>query len=139
ITLTLLGAPAGVVATPAVIGPGLVSTVMTIQCAADVAPGKVYPVRIAGTAQAGAVQYQAVATVTDAQKAAFSGLPVPPQFLSQTVAVAVNPAPLFVLKTEKPEIVFGKDLSATVKIISTPAAGFAEDIALAVIPPAPAI
>jgi hypothetical protein len=139
IALTLLDAPAGLVATPAVIGPGLVSTVMTIQCAADVAAGKVYPVRIAGTAQAGTVQFQAVATVTDAQKAAFSGLPVPPQFLSQSVAIAVNPAPLFVLKTDKPEIVFGKDLSATVKVISTPVAGFAEDITLAVIPVAPGV
>jgi hypothetical protein len=139
IALTLLDAPAGLTATPAVIGPGLVSTVMTVQSAADVAPGKMYPVRIAGTAQSGNVQYQAVATVTDAQKAAFSGLPVPPQFLSQTVAAAVNPPPLFVLKTDKPEIVFGKDLSATIKIISTPVAGFAEDIALAVIPPPPAV
>jgi hypothetical protein len=112
---------------------------MTIQCAADLAPGKMYPVRIAGTAQAGTVQYQAVATVTDAQKAAFSGLPVPPQSLAQTVAVAANPPPLFVLRTDRPEIVFGKDLSATIKIISTPVAGFAEEITLAVIPAAPAV
>ncbi len=139
INLSLLDAPPGVTATPVVIGPGLVSTTMTIQCAADVPAGKMYPVKIAGTSQAGAAQYQAIATVTDAQKAAFSGLPVPPQFLSQTVAVAANPAALFVLKTDKPEIVFGKDLSATVKVISTPVAGFAEDIALAVIPAAPAV
>ena len=44
------------------------------------------------------------------------GLPTPPQALSQTVALAVNPAPLFVLKTDKPEIIFGKDLSASVKV-----------------------
>src|SRR5579872_1494673 len=99
ITLTLLDASAGLTATPAVIGPKLSSTVMTIQCAADLAPGKLYPVRIAGTSQSGAAQYQAIATVTDAQKAAFSGLPVPPQQLSQNVAIAANPAPLFVLKT----------------------------------------
>lgn len=138
ITLTLLDAPQGLAATPAVIGPGLLTTVMTIQCAPGVAPGKVYPVRIAGTSQAGTVQYQAVATVTDAQKVAFSGLPVPPQFLSQMVAVGVNPAPFFALKTDKPEIIFGKDLSATVKLISTRAEGFAEDIAVAVLPPPPA-
>jgi hypothetical protein len=134
----LLDAPAGLLATPAVIGPGLASTVMTIECAAGVASGKMYPVRIAGTAQSGAVQYQAIATVTDAQKAAFNGLSVPPQFLSQSVAIGVNPPPLFALKTDKPEIVFGKDLSATVKLISTRQEGFAEDIALAVLPAAPA-
>ena len=138
ITLSLLDAPAGMVATPAVIGPGQLTTVMTIHCAANVPPGKVYPVRIAGTSQSGAVQYQAVATVTDAQKVAFSGLSVPPPFLSQSIAVGVNPAPLFVLKTDTPEIIFGKDLSATVKVISTRAGDFAEDIALAVLPPAPA-
>ena len=138
INLTLLDAPSGIVATPTVIGPGVVSTVMTIQCAPDVGTGKVYPLRIAGTSQVGAVQYQAIATVTDAQKAAFSGLPVPPQFLSHSVAIGVNPPPLFVLKTEKPEIVFGKDLSASIKLISTRVAGFDEEIAIAVLPPPPA-
>jgi hypothetical protein len=79
-----------------------------------------------------------VATVTDAQKAAFSGLTVPPPFLSHSVAIGVNPAPLFTLKTDKPEIVFGKDLSASVKLISTKVAGFDEEIAVAVLPPPPA-
>jgi hypothetical protein len=111
---------------------------MTIQAAPSVPAGKIYQVRIAGTAQSGTVQYQAIATVTDAQKAAFSGLPVPPPFLSQSVAIGVNPPPLFVLKTDKPEIVFGKDLSATVKLVSARTEGFAEDIAVAVLPPAPA-
>src|SRR5207244_4060739 len=67
ISLTLLDAPEGITATPAVIGPGMTTTVMTIQAAANVPPGKVYPLRIAGTSQAGAVNYQAVATVTAAQ------------------------------------------------------------------------
>lgn len=137
IHLALLDAPPGITATPAVIGPGMTTTVMTIRSEANVAPGKVYPLKIAGTSQAGAASYQAVATVTAAQKANFSGLSAPPQFLSKNVAVGVNPAPLFVLKTDKPEIVFGKDLSATVKVVSTRAEGFGEDIALAVTPAAP--
>ncbi len=138
ISLSLLDAPSGIVATPAVIGPGLTSAVLTIQCPpSGVEAGKVYPVRIAGTAQSGNVQYQAIASVTDAQKAAFSGLPVPPPYLSPMIAIAVNPAPLFSLKTDKPQIIFGKDLSATVKVISTRAEGFGEDIALAITPPPP--
>lgn len=137
INLTLLDPPPGITATPTVIGPGMTTTVMTIRSEANVPPGKIYPVRIAGTSQAGNVTYQAVATVTAAQKAAFSGLSVPPQFLANNVAVGVNPAPLFVLKTDKPEIVFGKDLSATVKVVSTRVEGFGEDIALAVTPAAP--
>jgi hypothetical protein len=138
INLTLLDAPAGMVATPAVIGPGLVTTVMTIFCDASVPAGKIHLVRISGTSQAGSAQYQAIATVTDAQKVAFSGLTTPPPFLSQSIAVGLNPAPLFVLKTSAPEVVFGKDLSATVKVLSTRAGDFMEDIALAVLPPPPA-
>ncbi|MSR57374.1 MAG: hypothetical protein EXS05_06855 [Planctomycetaceae bacterium] len=137
ITLSLLGAPEGVVATPAVIGPGLVSTVMTIACAPGVPAGKLYAIQIAGAAQAGPVQYQAIATVTDAQKTSQSGLTAPPPALSQMVALGVNPPPLFALKTDKPEIIFGKDLSATVKIqIATPA-DFGEEIALAIQTPIP--
>ncbi|MFN0053946.1 MAG: PPC domain-containing protein [Planctomycetales bacterium] len=139
ISLSLLDAPEGVVATPAVIGPGLVTAQMTISCAPNVAPGKVYPIRIAGTSQAGAVQFQAVASLVDAQKAAFSGLSTPPQALTQMVALGVNPPPLFALKTDKPQIVFGKDLSATVKVQVVRTGDFAEEIALAVQPPPPAV
>jgi hypothetical protein len=137
INLKLLDAPEGISATPVVIGPGMTTAVMTIQAAANVAAGKIYPLRIAGTSQAGTVSYEAVATVTAAQKVAFSGLSAPPQFMSTNVAAGVNPAPLFALKTDKPEVVFGKDLSANVKVISTRAEGFGEDIALAVTPVAP--
>jgi hypothetical protein len=137
INLTLVDPPAGITATPVVIGPKMTTAVMTIQSAANVAPGQIYPLRIAGTSQAGTVTFQAVATVTAAQKAAFSGLSAPPQFLAQNVVAGVNPAPFFSLKTDKPEITFGKDLSANVKLITTRAEGFGEDIAIAVTPAAP--
>lgn len=139
INLTLLDAPEGVVATPAVIGPGMTTTTMTIACAPNVAAGKVYPVKIAGASQLGAAPpYQAVATVTDAQKAAFSGLPTPPPAFSTFVGLGVSPAPLFAINTEKPEIIFGKDLSATVKVTVARTGDYAEEIALAVHPAAPA-
>jgi hypothetical protein len=138
IALTLLDAPEGVVATPAVIGPGVNSTVMTIACAPNVPAGKIYGIRIAGTSQSGTTQYQAVATVTDAQKAEFNGLLSPPPALANLVALGVNPAPLFVLKTDRPEVIFGKDLSAIVKVQVTRTADFAEEIALALQPAPPA-
>lgn len=137
ITLSLIGAPEGVVATPAVIGPGLVSTVMTITCAPAVPAGKLHGVQIAGTAEAGAVKYQAIATVTDAQKGALGGLTNPPPSLSQFVALGVNPPPLFALKTDKPELIFGKDLSATIKVQIAAPADFGEEIALAIQTPIP--
>lgn len=138
ISLSLLDAPEGVVATPAVIGPGVASTIMTVACAPNVPAGKVYAVRIAGAAQSGQTQYQAIAAVTDAQKVTFNGLQSPPPALSQMVALGVSPAPLFALKTEKPEVVFGKDLSATVKVQVTRTGEFAEEIALALQPAPPA-
>ena len=138
INLALLDAPAGISATPVVIGPGMTTAVMTIRSEANVPAGKLMPIRIAGKSQAGNVTYEAVATVTAAQETAFSGLFSPPQFLAQDVAVGVNPAAIFTLNTDKPQIVFGKDLSANVKITCNRVEGFAEEIALAVTPAAPA-
>src|SRR4029079_15924295 len=100
-------------------------------CAPTVPAGKVYALRIAGSAQSGQTQYQAIASVTDAQKTTFNRLQSPPPALSQMVALGVSPTPLFALKTEKPEIVFGKDLSATVKVQVARTGDFAEEIALA--------
>src|SRR6185295_10166741 len=95
-------------------------------------------IRIVGEAQAGSARYRAVATVTDAQKAAFNGLATPPPVLSQSVAVGISPPPSFTLRTDMPEIVFGKDLSATVKVSVARVGDFAEQIALAVQVPTPA-
>jgi len=138
IELSLLDAPEGIFATPAVIGPGLTSAVMTISASPQAAAGKVHLVRIAGTSKTGNTEFRAVATVTAAQRAALSNIRVPPPSLSETVALGVNPAPFFALKTEKPELIFGKDLSASVKVVSTRAGDFAEEIALAVFPAPPA-
>lgn len=134
IELSLQGAPEGIVATPAVIGPGLVTTVMTLAAAPNVAPGKVYNLKIVGKSTQGDATFTAVATVSAAQRGAFSNLATPPQALSETVAVGINPAPLFTLKTDKPELVFGKDLSATIKVQAARMGDFAEEIAVAVLP-----
>ncbi len=135
IKLSLEGAPEGVTAAPAVIGPGLNSTVMTIHGAATVPAGKIYNLRIVGSSQLGAAEVKTVATVTDAQKVGFSGLQTPPPALAETISVGMNPAPLFVLKTDKPVLTFGKDLSATFKVQVVRAEGFGEEIALAILPP----
>lgn len=136
IALSLLDAPEGLTAAPAVIGPGVNSTVMTVMSAANAPAGKVHTVRVVGKAQAAGGEVQSVATVTAAQRAAFSGMLVPPPELETSIALGVNPPPAFALKTDKPELVFGKDLSASVKVISTRTADFGEDIALAVATPA---
>lgn len=134
IELSLADAPAGVVSTGALIGPGQVTAVMTILNGGTAPDGKIYGVKIQGKAKIGEAEYVATATATGAQKAAFAATPLPPQVVSRAIALGTNPQPFFVLRTEQPEIVFGKNLSATVKIKSMRAADFPEAITLAVEP-----
>lgn len=134
INIAIADAPEGVTASPCVIGPGRTTAVLTVQCAPTVAPGKIYELKVTGTSTLGMATYTATATLADAQKVAFSGLPYPPPALTEKLALGVNPAPLFTLKTDPPALVFGKDLTATVKVVATRAAGFTEDIALTLLP-----
>lgn len=134
IHLSIADAPEGVAATPTVIGPGRVAATMTVQCAAGVPAGKVHQLKIVGTSMLGATERKVFATLNDARKIAFSGLAWPPPSLSETVAIGVAPPALFALKTDAPEVIFGKDLSATVKVVATRGADFGEDIVLAVEP-----
>jgi len=135
IELSLADAPAMVAGTGAVIGPGQTTAGLTILNSGAAPDGKIYHVKVIGKAKIGEVEYTSQATVTAAQKAAFAATPRPPQVVSTAVALGTNPQPFFVLRTEPAEIVFGKNLSATVKIKSIRAADFPEAITLAVDPP----
>ncbi len=126
--------PEGVTVTPTVIGPGRPNALVTIQNAST-APGKLSEIRLIGTAKIGAADYRAVATATAAQQGLFSNMTWPPLPLAKKVALAAAPAPnFFTLTAEPATIVFGKDLSATVKIKAVRTKDFAEAIALAVEP-----
>lgn len=135
IELVLADAPANVVSTGALIGPGQATAVLTILNNGAGPDGKIYQVKLQGKAKIGDVDYTSTATVNAAQRTAFAGSPLTPQVVSQAVALGLNPQPFFVLRTEPPEIVFGKNLTATVKIKSIRAADFPEAITLAVDPP----
>ncbi len=134
IELALANAPEGFSATPCVIGPGRTFAALTVRCAPNVAPGKVQHLQIVGVSQLGGADTKVLASAADVQKAAFNGLPWPPPILADQIAVGVAPAPLFALATNVPELVFGKDLSATVKVSATRTPNFAEEIALALLP-----
>jgi len=134
IELSLAGAPEGIKATPAVLANGQNSVVMTIENAGGVPAGKIYPVQIVGRARVAGVDFEAAATVTEAQKTAFSGMPLPPPQLARNLVVGVNPRPFYVLRSQPGELVFGKSLSATVKIKALRAEDFKEAITLAVTP-----
>lgn len=136
IELLLTEGPGNVASTGAVIGVGQNSAVLTILNSGAAPDGKIYPVKILGKAPIGGAEYVVQASASAAQKAAFAATPLPPQLVSQSVALGANPQPFFVLRSEPAELVFGKNLSATVKIKSIRAADFPEAITLAVEPAA---
>ena len=134
ISLALQGAPEGLVATPVVMGPGRNSVTMTIRCDAAVPAGKFYPLQVVGKTVFNGAEVTAVASLNEAYKGSLNGMPYPPGNLESTAVAGVTSAGLFTLATAAPEIIFGKDLSATVKVAATRKADFAEDIAIAVQP-----
>ena len=116
ISVAAVGLPAGITSTPTVIGTGRTNAVLTLT-ADDKAPkGKIVPIRVAGTAKIGETDTRADANVETPLKGIFGGLAWPPSTLSQEVAVAVAPPAVFSLRTSPQTVVFGRDLTAKVKV-----------------------
>ena len=135
IELSLLNPPPGVTATPTVIGPGVNSAVLTLESAGNVPAGQIFPVKIVGKARIGDVEFQAVASLTAAQRTALAAMPLPPPGLGGSLALAANPKPFYVLRSEPKTLVFGRSINGTVKVSAIRAADFPEAITLAVNPP----
>jgi len=134
IAVVAIDLPAGITSSPTVIGPGLNTVVLTLQSAANAPTGQVFPAKIVGRAKVGDKDIETVASITAALKASFNGMPWPPELLANALAVSGAPKPAFSLRTEPAQIVFGRDLKASVKVISTRAAGNDEAITLAITP-----
>ncbi|MEX2288624.1 MAG: hypothetical protein WD648_16115 [Planctomycetaceae bacterium] len=134
IAVSVVDLPAGVTTVPTVIGPAQKSVVLTLQSTPEAAAGKAMPIRVVGTAKIGDADFQATADLTATLKTQFSGMPFPPLPLSRATVLAIAPKPTLLLRVEPAEIVFGQNLSATVKVVATRGAGIDEAIALAVTP-----
>jgi hypothetical protein len=134
IDLQVEGLPEGLVAQPVRIGPGLSSGVLTVTAAADAPAGAVHPVRIVGTAAIGARQVREVAAATDSLRAHWNNLPVVPPQVRRSAAVGVAPAKPLALTIEPAEVVFGRELTATVKVTAQRGEGIDEAITLATRP-----
>jgi hypothetical protein len=128
------GLPEGLTASKTVIGPGRLTAVLTLHARADFAPGQILGVKILGTAKLGDADVVATADVTPALKARFGNMRFPPASLTTAIAASTLPANGLALKVDPPEIVFGKDLSAKVKVIAERSQGLDEAVALAVLP-----
>ncbi len=126
--------PKGVTSVRAVIGPGQDSVVLSLQAAAGATVGRVHPVRIVGSAHVRNAEFQTSATITEVLKTNLGGMPYPPESLSSATALGIGPSAPFVLRTEPAELTFGRNLSATVKVIAERQKGFDDEIALAIAP-----
>jgi hypothetical protein len=144
ISVQAVGLPSGVTSVPTVIGPGQDGVVLSLRSAPGAGAGRVYPIRIVGSARIRNADFQTSATVIDALKTDLGGMPYPPESLTVGTALGIAPPAAFALRTEPAELVFGRNLSATVKVIAERQKGFDEEIALAIVPvetevkPAPA-
>ena len=134
IELSLLNPPAGLTASRSVIGVGRNDAVMTIHAAPDFAAGSLHGITIVGTARIGDLDVVIPAEIGGVLKARNNNMRWTPSSLSKLVAASSAPAPGFAWRVEPAEIIFGKDLSAKAKLISTRAAGFEEAVVVAITP-----
>ena len=134
IAVAAVDLPKGITSSPTVIGPALNTVVLTLQSADDAPAGKVHPIRIVGTAKIGENEFQATASVATALKAALNAMPWPPATLTESVAIGVGPQAKIRLRTEPAQLIFGRDLKATVKIIAERQKGFDAAIAFVLNP-----
>ena len=134
IDLSLQDLPAGLTSLPTRIGPGATLAVLTVKCDPGVAGGSLTPVKVVGTARIGEADVTSVASVRATLQGMWASTILVPGQLQESVALAVAPAKPLSLSIEPAEIVFGKELRATVKVIAQRGEGIDEAIQLAVIP-----
>jgi len=126
--------PKGTTCTPTVIGPGRNSVVLTLQAAADAPAGQLTTARVVGQGLVGESPIKATASISGAIKAGANNMPWAPSILSQSFAVGLAPRPPISLRTEPATLVFGRNLTAKVKVIAERQKGYDEAITLAVTP-----
>ena len=134
IDLQLTGLPAGLTSNPTRIGPGVNAAVMTVTAANEAVAGALTQVQVVGKAKIGDRDFEAVGDVEEALRGQWSATRLIPPTVSQAMALGVAPAGKLTLRTEPAEIVFGRELKATVKVIAQRGEGIDEAIPLATEP-----
>jgi len=134
IAVSIPGLPQGVTSVPTVIGPGRSNAVLTVNATGKAQAGLASALRVVGTAKIGTTPFRASASIEAALKASFANMPYPPRLLLNSVAAAVGPPAPFSLRTEPAKLVFGRNLTARIKVIATRKKGFDEAITFAVTP-----
>ncbi len=134
IELAVQGLPAGMTASRSVIGAGRNDAVLTLQAAPDQAAGVLHGLKIVGTAKVGDVDTIATAEFSGVLKGRLANMRFPPATLTQGFAAAAAPAATLNWKVDPPEIVFGKELTAKVKLTAIRGEGVDEAITIALQP-----
>lgn len=134
IDVSLQDLPAGLTSVPTRIGPGMNLAVLTVKCDAGVGGGALSPVKVVGSARIGETDVSSVASVKATLQGMWASTVLVPGQLQESVALAIGPQKPLAVTVEPAEIVFGKELRATVKVIAQRGEGIDEAIQLAVIP-----
>lgn len=134
IELSVRGLPEEFTASRSVIGPGRNDAMLTIQSRREASAGVLHLFQVVGQAKVGNEDVTVVADFSNALRQRLANMRFPPPSLTQTLAAAVASPPGFTWQAEPSEVVFGKDLSATVTLKAARAEGFDEAIAVAVQP-----
>ncbi|HET6426749.1 MAG TPA: hypothetical protein VFG20_23855 [Planctomycetaceae bacterium] len=135
IELSAQGLPAGMTASRSVIGAGRNDAVLTLHAAPDQAASVLHGLKIIGTAKVGEADTAVTADFAGALKGRLANMRFPPATLTNDFAAAASPAAPLNWKVDPPEIVFGKELSAKVKLTATRGEGIDEAVTVAVQPP----
>ena len=134
IQIAAVDLPDGVTSQPTVLGPAAKAVALTLTGTGDAPLNQVASVKIVGTAKIGDRDVQVVADTEVAMKAGFSAIPWAPENLNAQVALGVGAKPQIRLRTEVQEVVFGKQLTGSLKVIVDRDEGFNEAVTLAVTP-----
>ncbi len=134
IEISAIDLPPGITSDTAIVPTNGTSSILTLSGAPNTPSGTIHAISIIGKAKIGKVEQTVTANVAAAIKASHNAMPRPPQVLASASAVALVPAAQIALKSNTRELVFGRDLKATLKVTVQRQAGFDAAITLAVTP-----
>ncbi len=134
IRLTAEGLPEGWEALPTQIGTGMAAGELTVRAPQGATTAATLDgVRIVGLATVGGTEIREIATLTNTLRGRWSQVSVIPQNVTQAFAAAAAPAPSFSLSVEPAEVVLGKHLKTTVKVVVQRGEAIDEPIELAAV------
>lgn len=134
IDLTVESLPAGCSADPVRIGPGMKQGVLTITAAPDAAPTDFTAARVVGTAVINGQTVRETAGTTSWARGQWNQLAVVPPSSRDRLSVSAAPKGRLALQVEPVEVVFGRDLKASVTVTAQRGEGIDDEIKLATLP-----